>query len=312
LQRKPKSSNIISYGEVILTFLSLQNVCLVTVPALAGYLAAAIVLALLVRSLIEPHLLDVVHVKVCLPDQGQPARFMPPDTIAPGIRILLLSDLHVEKMFVPARRLLAGCRTLKPDLILFAGDLSSGRACTPAAIELFRKIASLPENNGCPFFAVRGNHDDPEAADALRSAGFPVLENDAAVINVRGVDWLIMGLGDLVDGHANVPLALERAERLAVRRSHHLVLAHNPDALLSLPEGEAGLFLSGHLHGGQIWMPFNLEFHLLRHEKLPRIGHIRGSFIWRGVPAYTSRGLGCVIFPLRLFSKPEITFIDIM
>jgi uncharacterized protein len=310
---------------VILTFLSLQIASLITVPAIIGYLAGAAALALFVRGLIEPYLLDIAHVQVEPGHIGPAGPLSPrplhsaatsaasPDSASsPRLRILLLSDLHAEWLLVPEKRILAGCQALQPDVILFAGDLSESRRYLPQAVELFRKIESLPGAKACPFFIVRGNHDDDETAAALRRAGFTLLENDAAMITVRGQDWQIVGLGELVNRKLDMNLALERAKKSPVPPQRRVVLAHNPDALLRLPEGQAGLFLAGHLHGGQIWLPGNLEFYLLRRETLPRIGHIRGSFVWKGIPAYISRGLGCVLLPMRLFSKPEITFIDII
>ena len=93
---------------------------------------------------------------------------------------------------------------------------------------------------------------------------------------------------------------------------HRVILAHNPDSVFTVPEKAASLMLTGHFHGGQIWMPFRFEFIMLREEKMPRIGITRGLNYFRGQQLFISRGLGCVSIPLRLFSLPELTIIDLL
>ena len=270
-------------------------------------LPAVLLVLILIRAWWEPTVLvsSTIHVDnfKARPDQaavtGQP------------LRILLLSDLHAEHLRLPHQKLLSACAASRPDLVLFAGDLAGKPAALPLALALIQKIRSLPEIQAVPFLAVRGNHDDSAAASSLRQAGIMVLDNAAAQVEVRGKSWLVIGLEDLKTGHPDASEALKLADQLGLPPERRIVLTHNPDAWLDLPENSAALYLAGHLHGGQIWLPFRLEFYLLRGEKLPRIGHYRGSFIWRGTPAFISRGLGCVKLPLRLFSRPEVNVIEI-
>lgn len=258
---------------------------------------------LLIRAIWEPTTLECNMAEIKLPAVDQTEQHL---------RILLLSDLHAEHFRVRPSRLLQACSEVRPDLVLFAGDLAGRSRFIAPALDLMQKIHDLPSLSGCPFLAVRGNHDSAQTADRMRSLGIVVLENDAVSVTIRQVHWLVIGLEDIKAGHPDASSAVTRAEKEGIPPERRLVLAHNPDAILSLSANSAAVFLAGHFHGGQIWLPFHLEFILLRREKLPRLGFRRGLFVWQGMTAYLSRGLGCVKFPLRLFSKPEITVINII
>ena len=259
-------------------------------------------LLLLLRAFWEPTRLDCSTVRVQQDESESPPA---------NLRVLLFSDLHAEYFRLPPEHLLRACAEARPDVVVFAGDLTGSPAHLGQALDLMRRIRQLRDLAACPFLAVRGNHDTDRTVEGLRRIGITVLENTGCVVPVRGVDWLVIGLEDLRTGRPDAVPGLALAEAAAVPPGRRLVAAHNPDTLLGLPAGSAAYFLAGHFHGGQVWLPFHLEFLLLRSEKLPRIGHFKGLFAWQGTQAYISRGLGCVSLPLRLFSRPELTLLDI-
>ena len=59
-------------------------------------------------------------------------------------------------------------------------------------------------------------------------------------------------------------------------------------------------------------MPFNLEFRILRDEKLPRIGYDKGCINLGEMTGVITQGLGCVLFPLRFRSRPELNWLEII
>lgn len=264
---------------------------------------------MLLRALWEPTRLDVRGITLSsgrrLPAATQPG------CARHGPRIVLFSDLHTEHLRVKTADLLRAIQDARPDMILFAGDLAGDKSHLPQALDLMRRIRELPVAADLPFIAVGGNHDAPDAMAALASLGLITLSNQGVFVRLRDQTWQVIGLEDPKQGRPDPVAALRDADLAGVPPARRMVLAHNPDCLLALPTGRLSWFFAGHFHGGQIWMPFKLEFRLLRREKLPRIGYYKGRVSWGGLTGYISRGLGCVQLPLRLFSLPELTVIEL-
>ena len=182
---------------------------------------------------------------------------------------------------------------------------------------------------------------------SMRAIGVRVLDEASHAFECRGKLYAVTGYRDLYSRRARADgrAALVGAQ---IGASYRVGLAHNPDFALDVarmrPREKPDLLLCGHFHGGQIWTPFKLEFMLLRKEKLCRMGVRRGlhqicaasaacgaqggsnggtqgvtQSVAQGVTqggahnerqlVYISRGIGCVLFPLRFLSKPEITLL---
>jgi predicted MPP superfamily phosphohydrolase len=168
------------------------------------------------------------------------------------------------------------------------------------------------------FLLCFGNHDhrafdrDPARAKAflkrIKRLGVVVMEDRTLSFWHGGKLYAATGFKDAGQFPYDARAAFRGLPK-AVR--YHIGFSHNPDRALDLARERADrppeLFLCGHFHGGQIWMPFHFEYNCLRKEKLCRMGMRRGLHSFGGRLVYISRGLGCVLFPLRLGSKPEIT-----
>lgn len=229
------------------------------------------------------------------------------DSKTPALRVLLFSDIHAEHLRLSDSTILEAIVLARPDLLLFAGDLAAKEQALPRALSLMRQIRQHPALAQLPFYAVPGNHDPAVVRRQLSKMGIPVLVNETRTLEWHGQSWMILGLDDLRHGRPDYEKVFARAEAREIPVGRRIVLAHNPDCLLEISPSRARWFMGGHFHGGQIWAPFQLEFRLLRSEKLPRSGFYKGARRRGGMNAYISRGLGCVALPLRLFSKPELT-----
>ncbi len=286
-----------------------------------------------------------------------------PHDEANRFRIIQLSDLHADHLFISPARLIQTISSAQPDLIVFTGDLTGKDKHIAKGLSLLKTIQQDTVLSTIPFAAVPGNHDTEETIAGMKALGITILANAHCSFSSAAGPVQIVGLEDLRTGQPNFEKALRTCitDSMTARTSkkildngskkiacetpnaasvrscptifsdrhtdngpdhcaqfvfpadgHRVILAHNPDTVFNIPEKAASIMLTGHFHGGQIWMPFRFEFIMLREEKLPRMGITQGLTCFRGLQLYISRGLGCVSIPLRLFSLPELAVIDLM
>jgi uncharacterized protein len=208
-----------------------------------------------------------------------------------GLRIAHLSDFHLgppSRGSVAVREAAGWVRVRRPDLVVVTGDLLSrprGRAQLDQTLQ------------GLDAFAVLGNHDVAVTRDRFsRPAeleGLPatLLVGESRIVERRGKRIQIAGMGPHPFGA--VPATDPDAE-LRVLLSHYPTLA------------AAGyhLVLAGHMHAGQIVLPFpggKIRFAHLRATLSE--GLYRGG----GIVLHVSPGLGTTFLPLRIFARPEVT-----
>lgn len=278
------------------------------IPASGIALACLVLLivAIIWRALYEPGALEVTR-RTLVASEQDPARGGSGKGEAASVRVVLFSDLHADSLRIRPDELIHPIRQAGVDALIFLGDLASDDGQARLAAPFLAEMADFAHNARIPIFSVPGNHDGPQASQVLAALGISLLENRQILFTTSsGIEVLITGLADLRSGRPDPALLNGQADH-PVR----VVLAHNPDTVLDLPEGGADFFLSGHFHGGQIYAPLQLEFRLLRPEVLPRRGIWRGAFRLNGYTGYITRGLGCVWLPLRLFSRPELALLEL-
>jgi predicted MPP superfamily phosphohydrolase len=208
-----------------------------------------------------------------------------------GLRITHLSDFHLgppSRGALAVRRAAEWVRERKPDLTVVTGDLLShprGRARLDEALR------------GLHAYAVLGNHDVAVTRDPFSRAaglgGLPatLLEDDSRLLDLRGVAVQLAGVAPRAWG------SLPDPDPAAAFR---ILLSHYPR--LRTPGFQ--LVLAGHMHAGQIVLPYP-------GGKL-RLAHLRsrlteGLYRESGVTLHVSPGLGTTLVPFRLFARPEAT-----
>jgi predicted MPP superfamily phosphohydrolase len=217
-----------------------------------------------------------------------------------GLRVAHLSDFHLG---VPSRgpraveRAVAWVEERQPDLVCLTGDLLS-RARGQ------RTLRGLLERLGHPY-VVLGNHDIAVSRDPFsRTVELEALEHgvllsdDSAVVELRGVQVELAG----VDPRSWVA---KRRSRLAERAADlRILLCHFPNVLDRVQEGRWDLILAGHLHAGQIVVPYGAGRLLLAH---PQARYPQGVYRRGSTTMHVSPGLGTTFLPFRFFARPEAT-----
>jgi len=228
-----------------------------------------------------------------------PVAGLPPEL--DGLRIAHLSDFHLG---VPSRGVRAAERAVdwvaarNPDLVCITGDLLSRAAGEPKLDELLARLPSDP-------YVVLGNHDfaisrDPfsQPVQLVRLARGTLLSDESVEVELRGRRVELAG----VDPRSW--LAYRRSDLPSTDADFRILLCHFPRALDFVQPGRFDLILAGHLHGGQIVVPYGAGRLLLAH---PSAAYAQGVFTRDGTTMHVSPGLGTTFVPIRFFARPEAT-----
>lgn len=229
----------------------------------------------------------------------------------PGLRVALVSDLHVGSPFNGLdnlERVVARTNAERPDLVLLAGDfvissVKGGHFTEP------ERIAPVLRNLSAPLgvYAILGNHDfwfdAGRVRRALEGAGIPVLDDCARRIRSGRFDFWLVGVSDWMEGRHDVAGALVQV----TDDGPVLLFTHHPDIFPEIP-ARASLVMAGHTHGGQVYIP------LLGRPVVPSeygeryaIGHI----VEDGRHLFVTPGIGTSIIPVRFLVPPEISILDL-
>ncbi len=238
----------------------------------------------------------------------------------PRLRAVFFSDYHYPLNSLPIEALFRFIREQAPDVVIFGGDMGNTADDLQGAVFITARIAAFCRDYGIPFVAIRGNHDSTLTVEAAAQAGYPLLINEHFNIQAKdGSFWQLLGLEDIRLGKADPVIALRTPSKLSpalprtepfIPAGRRILLAHNPDNILSLTPRDAAFCLSGHFHGGQIRLPGHLEFTMLREEVLCRCGLTDGVLPIQGIWHFISKGYGNVLFPNRLGVRPEVSLLS--
>ncbi|MCX7816839.1 MAG: metallophosphoesterase [Syntrophales bacterium] len=220
-------------------------------------------------------------------------------------RIVQISDLHAGVMTDKKRleKVFNMIRDNKPDILVTTGDFID--RYSSKLDEFCSMLASFNPPYG--KYAVLGNHElyagIDESIRFLNACGFEVLRGYGRAVSdwfyIAGVDDRSIVEAGLATGKTEDELLIEIPPN-----SYAVLLKHRP---IPAPCGSRSfsLQISGHTHAGQIF-PFNFVTSLF----FPL--HAGNYEVQCGMFLHVSRGTGTWGPPIRLFSTPEISIIDLL
>lgn len=236
--------------------------------------------------------------------------------VSGNIRIAVISDIHNREYGKNNETLISDLRALKPDLILFPGDMVIRDADNyQPMLDLVSALTGI-----APCYGVLGNHEseriyygnDKGLPDAFKNAGLKLLRNAQEEIRIGrdtvqliGVEGTSYGFEEY-GGREFMEKTDTDPSALCILMTHIPILF---ESQLSVYDFDLGI--AGHVHGGLVVLPFIGGLYTDEEGFFPRF--TAGRYILDGQQTLIiSAGLGdSKIFPPRINNMPELVVIDI-
>lgn len=225
-----------------------------------------------------------------------------------GLRVVQLSDLHLQSMDDHAQKVVRQVKALRPDLVVLSGDM------VDRADALLVLAAFLKAIGPVRMIAVPGNweHWSDVDFDALGTIiqsqpGGRLLLNERWSFKHGDRRIEVVGLDDFTAGQPDLRLLAPNAGA-----DVSLLVQHSPgffdkiEVSQRMDAGRFSLCLSGHTHGGQIafggWAPF---------RTVGSGRFVSGFYDVPGCPLFVSKGVGTSVLPVRFGVAPEVVVFEL-
>ena len=236
--------------------------------------------------------------------------------VCSNIRIAVVSDIHGREYEARNAALLSDLRAVKPDLILFPGDMVlRDQDDYQPMLDLVSEAAAI-----APCYGVLGNHEseriyyrnDKALPEKFEKAGLVLLRNAQEEIHIGRNTIQLFGVEGTAYGFEQYGGRefMDKADRDP--GAYLIVMAHIPilfDTQLSAYDFDLGI--AGHTHGGIVKLPFLGGLYTAEEGFLPK--YTSGKYILNKKQSLIiSAGLGdSSFFPARINNAPELAVIDI-
>lgn len=270
---------------------------------IAAVLIAAFLLITAYAYFIEPRRLVISEAILKVPHWSKELN---------GFKIVAISDIHAGSNSITEERLqkiAEAANAQNPDVIVLLGDYVSQirgmRGPLKMPIEVIAEnLKGMRAKYG--IYAVIGNHDhwynEAKCREAFEKAGFKVLENEMASINLNRKTISLIGIEDFWKRYK-----VDIKDQLSdINPQENIIgITHNPDSFDQTPDA-LSLLIAGHTHGGQVNIPFYGPPILVAKSEYTR-GHIEKD----GKNLYVTSGIGTSGPPVRFGVPPEIAVITL-
>ncbi len=217
------------------------------------------------------------------------------------LKIIQISDLHATKISRPFIKALKAIEKECPDFVFITGDFvgyNRHLLCKDYLAEIAK---------ACPnTYAILGNWDHKaknfkRLVQEIQETGIKLLINEhigAKGIFIAGVDDPYREMDNLPKTFKNIP-----------KNGFVILLAHSPDIIYKALPYKPKLILSGHLHGGQVALPF-IKFAIYSPSRY-WVKFLKGLYKIEQTYLYVNRGIGESHLRIRICSPPEVAIINL-
>jgi predicted MPP superfamily phosphohydrolase len=231
---------------------------------------------------------------------------------APPVRVVHITDTHIERSSFREATVIRRVNALQPDLILLTGDyLNLSYLSDPTSAAHFRQfVAQLEAPYG--IYGVRGSVEPTLESMVWLVEGTDIvwLEQEAVTVDVRGQPVTLVGVACSHRQELDVARLTQALDGLPAD-AFTLLLYHSPDLIREASEHKVDLYLGGHTHGGQLRLPF---YGAIITSSMYGRRYAAGMFEENGTKMYISRGLGFEgggMPRARFLCRPEIVSIEL-
>ncbi len=225
-----------------------------------------------------------------------------------GYRIAQISDLHNREFGNGNSELLGLLEKARPDMIVITGDvLDFNNTDIKVATDFITEAMKI-----APCYYVTGNHETyiKDAVKLIADTGIKVLQSEEVILRRGDSEIAVVGVDDPV---YSKDFSTEVGDILAGRIGelysgdrdrYRILLSHNPDHFRKYVRARVDLAFCGHIHGGQLRLPFVGGMLSPNRTFFPE--YDSGIYTEGNTAMIVSRGLGNSAIPVRFNNRPEI------
>lgn len=233
-----------------------------------------------------------------------------------GLKIIHLSDLHYgyKVSSKDLKNITNKINELKPDLIIFTGDLfdKNIKLNEKDLNDITNAFSNMKATIG--KYAISGNeeYNNKEYETVLTNSNFINLNDTFDYIyNLDQTPIFISGISSNLGNKKNINSKIQTSQDEIVKYEtqnqndlYSILIMHEPDYIDDISLENTDLILAGHSLGGKINIPIIRNF-FLEEGALKYSGEY---YKINNTDLYISTGIGTDEFTYRLFNKPSINF----
>ncbi|EPY2274026.1 metallophosphoesterase [Clostridium sporogenes] len=229
-----------------------------------------------------------------------------------NLRIAHITDTHLGEFFSleQLQKVVNKINENNVDIVLFTGDLMDNASKYNHIGEISKVLSKIQANKG--KYAVYGNRDYGGGAvryykSIMKKSGFNVLVNESKTINIgSGKKISFLGIDDILMGNPDAQKLMKNINK----NNYNILLMHEPDYINNLLDCDIDLTLTGHSHGGQVYIPFYGGVGKTLYAKKYERGMYDLKNIRQG-KLYVNTGIGNTKIPMRFCNIPNISIFNI-